>query len=136
MPRRGSQSTTRSPGTVLAIIAAVSAAILACATAWRPEPQSYHRTTADLEDAEILGFEDCLDCHEEVQGHAPAPAYHEDCEGCDEKPRKIEVIEREVTLEGDLSEAERERLLEIADRCPVHRTLHSELQVKTRLVDH
>jgi putative redox protein len=62
--------------------------------------------------------------------------YHKDCETCDEEPRKIEIIEREVTLEGDLSEAERERLLEIADRCPVHRTLHSELQVKTRLADH
>ena len=61
--------------------------------------------------------------------------YHRDCESCDEEPRKIEVIDREVTVEGDLSEAERQRLLEIADRCPVHRTLHSELLVNTRLVD-
>jgi putative redox protein len=61
--------------------------------------------------------------------------YHKDCETCDEEPKKIEVIEREVTLEGDLNEAERRRLLEIADRCPVHRTLHSVLQVKTRLAE-
>ncbi|NCF20463.1 MAG: alpha/beta fold hydrolase [Haliea sp.] len=59
--------------------------------------------------------------------------YNKDCEGCDEQPGKIEVIDRMVTLEGELSDSERERLLEIADRCPVHRTLHSELLVNTRL---
>ena len=61
--------------------------------------------------------------------------YHKDCEGCDRQAGKIEIIERMVTLDGDLSETERERLLEIADRCPVHRTLHSELLVKTQLAD-
>lgn len=60
--------------------------------------------------------------------------YATDCEDCDENPRQIEVIERQVLLEGELDQAQRERLLEIADRCPVHRTLHSELQVSTRLV--
>jgi putative redox protein len=57
----------------------------------------------------------------------------QDCAHCDEEPRKIELIERLVTLDGDLDEAARKRLLEIADRCPVHRTLHGELQVNTRL---
>lgn len=57
--------------------------------------------------------------------------YNKDCEGCDEKPAQIEVIDRTVTIEGDLSEEQRERLLQIADRCPVHRTLHSELEVRT-----
>ena len=61
--------------------------------------------------------------------------YHKDCESCDAEPGKIEVIDREVTLEGDLSEQQQQRLLEIADRCPVHRTLHSELRVNTRLSD-
>jgi putative redox protein len=61
--------------------------------------------------------------------------YHKDCEGCDQQAGKIEIIERMVTLDGDLSETERGRLLEIADRCPVHRTLHGELLVKTQLVD-
>ncbi|MCX2980523.1 OsmC family protein [Halieaceae bacterium IMCC14734] len=60
--------------------------------------------------------------------------YAKDCEGCEENPRQIDVIDRQVLLEGDLSQAQRERLLQIADRCPVHRTLHNELQVKTRLV--
>jgi uncharacterized OsmC-like protein/fermentation-respiration switch protein FrsA (DUF1100 family) len=61
--------------------------------------------------------------------------YAKDCEDCDENPRQIEVIERQILLDGDLDQAQRERLLEIADRCPVHRTLHSELQVTTQLVD-
>jgi putative redox protein len=59
--------------------------------------------------------------------------YNRDCQDCEERPTKIEVLERVVTLQGDLSEEQRNRLLEIADRCPVHRTLHSELEVKTIL---
>lgn len=58
--------------------------------------------------------------------------YNHDCEGCDEKPQKIEVINRIVTLKGDLSDENRQRLLEIADRCPVHRTLKSNLDIRTR----
>ena len=61
--------------------------------------------------------------------------YVQDCEDCEDNPRQIEVIDRQVMLQGDLSRAQRERLLQIADRCPVHRTLHAELQVKTRLVE-
>jgi putative redox protein len=60
--------------------------------------------------------------------------YNKDCGGCDEKPAQIEVIDRSVTLVGDLTAEQRERLLQIADRCPVHRTLHSELRVATKLV--
>ncbi|MGB5486727.1 MAG: OsmC family protein, partial [Lysobacterales bacterium] len=59
--------------------------------------------------------------------------YIDDCEGCDEKPQKIEVINRTVTLKGELSEENRQRLLEIADRCPVHRTLKSDLEIRTQL---
>ena len=81
MPR-GDRTQRRVTPLRVALAVAAAAAIAACATAWRPEPRSYHRTTVDLEDAEILGFEDCLDCHEEVRGRAPIPAYHEDCEGC------------------------------------------------------
>ena len=47
--------------------------------------------------------------------------YLEDCAGCIEQPR----LERKLTLHGSLSEEEKARLLEIADRCPVHRTLHN-----------
>lgn len=57
----------------------------------------------------------------------------EDCEGCETKEGKIDAIEREIELEGELDATQRERLLEIADKCPVHRTLHSEIRVATRL---
>jgi putative redox protein len=55
-----------------------------------------------------------------------------DCEHCETKEGKIDRIERAVTLEGDLSAEQRARLLEIADKCPVHRTLRSEIDIRTR----
>jgi uncharacterized OsmC-like protein len=58
-----------------------------------------------------------------------------DCEECETETGEVDQIEREITLEGDLDDEQRGRLLEIADKCPVHRTLHSEIVVKTRLVD-
>lgn len=58
-----------------------------------------------------------------------------DCESCDEKPRKIQVLQKYVTLKGELTEEERQQLLKIADRCPVHQTLHSELEIRTELVE-
>ncbi len=57
----------------------------------------------------------------------------EECEECESPSGKIDRIEREVELIGALDEEQRQRLLEIADKCPVHRTLHSEISVKTRL---
>ncbi|HWP14597.1 MAG TPA: bifunctional alpha/beta hydrolase/OsmC family protein [Xanthobacteraceae bacterium] len=55
-----------------------------------------------------------------------------DCESCETKEGKIDRIDREITLEGDLSTEQRAKLMEIADKCPVHRTLHSEIDVRTR----
>jgi uncharacterized OsmC-like protein len=52
-----------------------------------------------------------------------------DCRDCETKEGKIDQIDREIELAGQLSEAQRERLLEIANRCPVHRTLHSEIGI-------
>ena len=58
----------------------------------------------------------------------------EDCESCAEGTTgKIDRFERMVELHGDLDDAQRERLLEIADRCPVHRTLHETVEVVTWL---
>lgn len=54
-----------------------------------------------------------------------------DCEGCDEKPARIEEITRTVELTGNLTEAERARMIEIADKCPVHRTLSNAPVIKT-----
>ena len=55
-----------------------------------------------------------------------------DCEDCETTSGRVDRIERVIHLEGDLDEATRARMLEIADRCPVHRTLHGEVQVETR----
>ncbi len=53
----------------------------------------------------------------------------------DSKPKKVDRFERKITLQGNLDAEQRKRLLEIADRCPVHRTLESEVQVVTELAD-
>lgn len=55
----------------------------------------------------------------------------EDCATCDEAHPQIDLITRKIVLEGDLDAEQRTRLLEIADRCPVHRTLHNNLSVRT-----
>src|SRR5688572_23854742 len=55
-----------------------------------------------------------------------------DCENCETKEGKVDRIDREITLEGDLSAEQRAKLMEIADKCPVHRTLHSEIDIRTR----
>lgn len=57
-----------------------------------------------------------------------------DCEECDEKVGRIDKIERNIQLEGDLTENQRQRLLEIANKCPVHRTLNSTTQIHSRLI--
>jgi putative redox protein len=54
-----------------------------------------------------------------------------DCEDCDEAPHQIDVISRTIFLEGSLDDQQRARLLEIADRCPVHRTLENEIRIDT-----
>jgi len=55
----------------------------------------------------------------------------EDCLSCETKEGMIDRIDRNVTLEGELSADERKRLMEIADKCPVHRTLKSEIEIRT-----
>lgn len=60
----------------------------------------------------------CLDCAQAAEGQS-----------------KIDHISRELVLEGPLDQDQRRRLLEIADRCPVHRTLHSEIQITTTLAE-
>jgi uncharacterized OsmC-like protein/alpha-beta hydrolase superfamily lysophospholipase len=57
--------------------------------------------------------------------------YAKDCAECETKEGKIDHIERAITFEGDLTAEQRARLLEIADKCPVHRTLKSEVDIRT-----
>jgi uncharacterized OsmC-like protein/fermentation-respiration switch protein FrsA (DUF1100 family) len=54
-----------------------------------------------------------------------------DCESCETKEGLIDRIERTITLRGKLDQSQRQRLLEIADKCPVHRTLTSEVDIRT-----
>ncbi|HJQ63954.1 MAG TPA: alpha/beta fold hydrolase, partial [Burkholderiales bacterium] len=58
-----------------------------------------------------------------------------DCAECETREGRIDRIERVIMLEGDLDEGQRAKLLEIANKCPVHRTLHSEVFIPTRLAD-
>lgn len=58
-----------------------------------------------------------------------------DCDDCEKGSAKIDVFTRVIRLDGDLDEAQREALLRIADKCPVHRTLESEAAIETRLAD-
>jgi putative redox protein len=57
--------------------------------------------------------------------------YAEDCADCETKTGKLDKIERTIRLEGDLDDEQRRRLMGIADKCPVHRTLTSEIQIET-----
>ena len=57
----------------------------------------------------------------------------QDCAECETKEGKIDRIDREIELAGSLDEAQRAKLLEIANKCPVHRTLHSEIWIPTQL---
>lgn len=57
----------------------------------------------------------------------------DDCRDCDENDRRIDRFERELELAGELDEAQRQRLLEIAGQCPVHRTLTGEVRIETTL---
>ena len=61
--------------------------------------------------------------HDKVHG--------QDCETCETASGKIDRFRRTITLQGDLTDADRQRLLEIADRCPVHRTLEGEVLIET-----
>ena len=61
-----------------------------------------------------------------------AKVHAQDCEDCGTQEGKIDRIERILELEGDLSDQQRERLVEIADRCPVSRTLETETKIETR----
>jgi len=63
-----------------------------------------------------------------------ARVHAEDCAQCDTKAGMVDRIEVEISFTGDLSEEQQRRLLEIADKCPVHRTLVSQTQIDTKLV--
>ena len=61
--------------------------------------------------------------------------YAEDCAECETKSGMLDQIERVITMEGALDAEQRKKLMEIADKCPVHRTLTSEIHIVTRPAD-
>ena len=58
----------------------------------------------------------------------------EDCIECESADGMVDRIEKTIQLEGVLSADERQRLLEIANKCPVHKTLHNEIIIESRLI--
>jgi putative redox protein len=63
-----------------------------------------------------------------------AKVHADDCANCETKPAMIDRIERAIELVGTLDEPQRARLLQIAEMCPVHRTLSAKVDIRTTLV--
>jgi putative redox protein len=61
--------------------------------------------------------------------------YAKDCEECDTREGMLDQIDRVIHMDGTLDPDQRKRLMEIADKCPVHRTLESEIRILTRPAD-
>jgi putative redox protein len=59
--------------------------------------------------------------------------YAEDCANCETKEGRLDRIDVVIEATGDLTEEQRRRLVEIAEKCPVHRTLKSEIEIRTRI---
>ena len=64
-----------------------------------------------------------------------AKIHAEDCADCETKTGMLDRIERIIRLDGPLDPEQKARLMEIADKCPVHRTLTSEIRIETRMAD-
>jgi len=59
-----------------------------------------------------------------------------DCEDCESDPNaKVDVIERQISFQGDLTQDQIDRLTDIASKCPVHRTLTSETVIRTKILE-
>lgn len=72
---------------------------------------------------------------ENVEVHTSYGKSHaEDCQDCNNDSAKLDTFNREITLSGILDEKQRSRLLQIADKCPVHKTLHNTVQIITKLI--
>ena len=57
----------------------------------------------------------------------------EDCLDCEDPGSKIDFIEREIELQGDLDQPTRHKMIEIANRCPVHKVLESGSRIDSKL---
>lgn len=69
-----------------------------------------------------------------VETHVNYSKKHaDDCADCENDMAKIDSFDREISLKGDLDDKQIKRLMEIADKCPVHKTLSAKAQIKTKL---
>jgi putative redox protein len=101
-------------------------------------PTPYHLLNASLGTCTAITLRMYADRKEwpleKVNVHLSHEKIHaKDCEDCETEEGKIDKITREIELVGDLDQQQRERLLQIANKCPVHRTLHGEIKVESRL---
>ncbi|KAA3604057.1 MAG: OsmC family peroxiredoxin [Calditrichaeota bacterium] len=61
--------------------------------------------------------------------------YDKDCEDCESSKAKIDKISRTIEIVGNLDSEKKERLLLIANKCPVHKTLHNTIKVETKITE-
>lgn len=59
--------------------------------------------------------------------------HDEDCENCEDEKSRIDVIEKEVIVEGDLTDEQLDRILDISKKCPVHRTLLGDIKIESSI---
>lgn len=72
---------------------------------------------------------------ENVEVHTSYGKSHaQDCDDCETNSAKIDTFNRDIRFKGDLDEKQIDRLLQIADKCPVHKTLHSDTQIVTKVI--
>lgn len=72
---------------------------------------------------------------ENIEVHIDYSKEHaSDCENCESSQAKIDTFKRELKITGNLDDTQKAKLLEIADKCPVHRTLHNEIRIKTNMI--
>jgi len=60
--------------------------------------------------------------------------HDEDCDHCEDPKSKIDVIEKELIVEGDLTDQQLDRILDISQKCPVHRTLLGEIKIESSVI--
>jgi putative redox protein len=69
-----------------------------------------------------------------VQVHTSYSKSHaQDCKNCESDNAKLDTFKREITVSGTLNDKQKSRIMQIADKCPVHKTLHSTVQIITEL---
>lgn len=79
--------------------------------------------------AERKGWE-LQDLYLELRHHKQ---HHEDCAHCEDPKSKIDMIEKELIVKGNLSTEQRDKLLEISKKCPVHRTLEGDIRINSTI---